>query len=276
MSHLSTVSAFRRRTSVSSLMRAASDTSCALAAPCAHVWCLSRQRFHSDCEELFAFLDDSELARAESFYAEDHRREFVIARALLKTLIAGYCGCTPREVRFEYGSRGKPALISELRRSRNLSFNMSHSADAVLIAITSGIEVGVDVEEISSGTLGAEAIENMCINSQEAIVLNSASDRERPRMLLRYWTHKEAYLKAIGCGLSLPPQHLTVRFLDFQRSVIYQGNPREKDPLFGHDLPPGSGYAGAIVVPMRIEKLRYFGSDTFTHPVPRIASLTHS
>lgn len=240
------------------LRTVASNASCSLSGCSAHVWRLSRRRFLPDCDEIFALLNDDEKVRAQSFRAGSHRQEFLIARALLRILIAGYCGCPPTEVQFEYGPQGKPALAANFCLSRNLAFNMSHSADTVIIAITLGIDIGVDVEQISSGARCAEEISSTCINSNEVRILNRVSYDNRARMLLRYWTHKEAYLKAIGCGLSLPPQQVTVTFHSFQRSMIFQEKARDRRPLFGHDLPLGSAYAGAIVGPVRNQELGLF------------------
>lgn len=207
---------------------------------------------------MFLLLDVNEKARVASYHADRHKQEFLIARALLRILIAGYKGCAPGEVHFSYGPQGKPALAPDLGQSQSLAFNMSHSADTVLIAMTSGIDVGVDVEQVSSGVLCAKAISQSCINPRELPVLHRVPSHDRPRMLLRYWTHKEAYLKAIGCGLSSPPHQVTVDFLHLQQSTIFQEDTPKRSPMFGHDLPVGCGYTGAIVSPSPILELRHF------------------
>jgi 4'-phosphopantetheinyl transferase len=123
-------------------------------------------------------------------------------------IIGNYRSCVPEEVRFSYGQKGKPTLENAKFASTRIAFNMSHSADIVLIAITAGTEIGIDVEQICAGAAHVETIADSCLNPREATLLDSAPPDNRTRTLLRYWTHKEAYLKAIGCGLSVPPQQV--------------------------------------------------------------------
>jgi 4'-phosphopantetheinyl transferase len=135
---------------------------------------------------------------------------------------------------------------------------MSHSSDAVLIALTSGAEIGVDVEEISSGVIRSEAIADACLNAEESLLLAHIPAGGRPQNLLRFWTHKEACLKAIGCGLSMPPQDLTVTFTDCEHSMIHRTNPSGRHPLFGYDLPYGGDYVGAVVGTNQFRELRFY------------------
>ncbi len=114
-----------------------------------------------------------ERARAQRILRPRARAHWVCSRGLLRTLLARYVACDPRELRFELGPHGKPALAQ--RTSSDLRFNLSHSRGIVLIAVTSGREVGVDVEV--------------------------TSEPRRTVELLREWTAREAAVKCTGTGL---------------------------------------------------------------------------
>ncbi len=225
---------------------------------CADVWMFSRQRFAPYHVALLTILDLGEQVRADSFISEHNKHGFVIARALLRILIAAYCSCDPKQVAFHYGSYGKPVLDMPSHRSRNFGFNMSHSADAVVIALVADAEIGVDIEELSSGGTHSEVIADACLNAEESLRIKDLPKSERPRTMLRYWAHKEACLKAIGCGLSMPPQNLTVKFVDTNRSVILRSDTRGRPTLVGYDLPCGEDYIGAIVGGNLSRQLRFF------------------
>lgn len=247
-----------RHSTVSELIERAANVGTTLAQSCADAWLLSRRRFLPEYEALWPLLHSHEQARAKSFRARHHEQEFVIARAILRVMIAAYCSCDPKQVEYSYGPYGKPALITPSCLSRGISFNMSHSSDAVLIGLTCGQEIGADVEEISSGSVRSQAIADGCLSAEESLLLAQAPAAERPRTLLRFWTHKEACLKAIGCGLSIPPQNLTVTFTDRERSVIHRTNPDVTLPLFGYDIPDGEDYVGAVVGTNQFQEQRFF------------------
>lgn len=243
---------------IDNLEVAAANACTTLTSDVAHVWIFSRRHYLSECEEMSRLISSIENVRAASFRAEGHRRDFIIARALLRVIVGGYCGCHPHEMQFEYGARGKPVLTRKSRRSAHIEFNMSHSGDAVLIAVSQDAEVGADIEEVGSATVYSDAIASTCINAQEAPTFAGLTGMDRSLMLLRYWIHKEAYLKATGCGLSHDAQDLTVTFLDCRRSTIQQTYEPGQQRLFGHDVRCGRNFIGAIVCSARIRTLKYF------------------
>ncbi|MBN9614883.1 MAG: 4'-phosphopantetheinyl transferase superfamily protein [Acidobacteriales bacterium] len=225
---------------------------------CADAWMLSRQSLASCHAGLSTLLNSEERGRADSFFVEQDRRGFIVARALLRILIAAYCSCDPKEVEFQYGPYGKPKLVTPSYRSQDFGFNLSHSADSVVIALVTDAEIGVDIEELSAGSSQSEVIADSCLNGEEVLRIKYLPVSTRARTLLRYWTHKEASLKAIGCGLSMSPQNLTIMFKDSDRSVILRADPTGRQTLFGYDLPCGEDYVGAIVSPYPLPQPRFF------------------
>ena len=111
-----------------------------LTAGAVHLW-----RFPLDCKDsLEHLLNEEELQRAKRLLIPDKARDFVVARARLRHILASYLDLAPESLRFNYGKSGKPALDDSLAES--LAFNLSHSGGWGLCAVTRGDAVGVDVE----------------------------------------------------------------------------------------------------------------------------------
>jgi 4'-phosphopantetheinyl transferase len=248
----------RRHSALSDLIEFASTVAKTSDPACADTWMLSRRRLLPDYDMLFTLLDAHERVRAKSFRAQHHEEDFVIARAILKVLLAAYCACDPKQVQFSYGPHGKPALAMPHGLSSDFEFNMSHSSDVVLIGLTGRSGIGTDVEEISCGDIRSEAIAENCLNIKELLQLAHVPADERSKTLLRFWTHKEACLKAIGCGLSMPPTDLTVTFTDDEHSIIDRTGTSGQEALFGYDIPRNEDYVGSVVGTTQFGTLRFF------------------
>lgn len=194
-----------------------------------------------------AWLSPEETARAERFYFSRHRRAFVLGRAALRALLAGYLGLDGSEVDFVYGPQGKPALAPTVENACSLRFNASNSGDLAAYAFTTGCDIGVDVEQ-HRALADLENIAHRFFSPEEAAELLQLSALEKTPAFFRCWTRKEAYIKALGGGLSIPLDsfRVTLRPGVAARMVSLAG---EADTARGwtlHDFDPGAGYAGAI------------------------------
>src|SRR4051812_35361547 len=81
-------------------------------------------------------LSDDELVRADRFLQERDRNRYMICRGALRSVLGHYTQTLPRELKFEYGKKNKPALV-ESYGSKAISFNLSHSSDLALLALAS-------------------------------------------------------------------------------------------------------------------------------------------
>ena len=153
-----------------------------------------------DAAPLCALLSPDEQARAARFALPEHRRRFIAARARLRQLLGARLHASPNEVEFTYGIAGKPSLAA--RYSRDLRFNVAHCGDVAVYAFADGCEVGVDVE-CEREVEDAEAIGRLCFSPAER-------DACRTHGFLYCWTRKEAFVKALGSGLSAPLPELDV------------------------------------------------------------------
>jgi 4'-phosphopantetheinyl transferase len=128
-------------------------------------------------------LAPEERARAQRFRFERDRSRYIVGRALLRTLLGRYLETPPRELEFEYGEFGKPALRS------GPWFNLSHSANVALYALSSAGEIGIDVE-LDDADFASERIAERFFSPSEVSVLRSLAPECQPRAFLACWTRK--------------------------------------------------------------------------------------
>lgn len=199
-------------------------------------------------ESYLRTLAEDERVRANRFHFDQHRRHFVVARGFLRALLARYLDTTPEALRFAYGPYGKPILDGEHRES-SLRFNASHSGDWAVYGFVQDHEVGIDVEEIKEN-FGTEGIAERFFSTGEVQTLNTLPEAEKPAAFFRCWTRKEAYIKAIGSGLSHPLDSFDVTLAPGEPAALLRS---ERHPesvaswsLFNLDV--AEGYAAALAV----------------------------
>lgn len=188
-----------------------------------------------------------ERARAGRFHFERDRRRFIAARGQLRTILGRYVGVDPRALVFSYGLRGKPFLARF--ETIGLKFNLSHSGELALIAVTQDRDIGVDLEEIHS--LGdAEQIAERFFSARENAVLCTLPKADRLEAFFHCWTLKEAYLKATGNGLARATNSFDVGFArgETARLLSVEGESEEALRWSLVGLAPARGYVGAVAV----------------------------
>jgi 4'-phosphopantetheinyl transferase len=180
----------------------------ALAADEVHVWGVPLEVAPARLAEMTGVLTDDERQRSGRFMREEVRRRFVVARATLRSVLGRYLAMPPAEVPIAIGRHGKPYL-AEVADAGGLKFNLAHSGELALVAITRGCEVGVDVEQLRPIEQWQE-IAARYFHPAEVAAIEATSSSERNTAFLRCWTRKEAILKAFGTGLGHSLQTFTV------------------------------------------------------------------
>jgi 4'-phosphopantetheinyl transferase len=167
-----------------------------------HVWRASLSRGEEEMLMLRRSLSEDELRRAQRFRFSRDRASFIAARGILREILGRYLHTPPERVRFGYNAYGKPELLDAEGRER-LRFNLSHAGGVALFAVTSGGEVGVDVEALRDDVACSELAAQF-FSRREVEALSALSAHAHTRAFFNCWTRKEAYIKARGMGLSLP------------------------------------------------------------------------
>jgi 4'-phosphopantetheinyl transferase len=169
---------------------------------------------------LFAdLLSSDEQVRSKRFLLEKHRTRFAAGRAILRMILGSYLGVPSREIRVQYQPNGKPEIHSFTGPAR-LRFNLTHSDDLALFALTLDQEIGIDVEQVQpcpealqgvpSGRRDLPATARRFFSRQEQNWLFAQPSEERDEAFFRIWTLKEVYLKAHGMGLAFPLDEFSV------------------------------------------------------------------
>ena len=149
------------------------------------------------------------MARAARFHFEVHRRRHIAAHGQMRFVLATYVGTAPQFLRFEREERGKPLLACpaagnlSIARDAPLAFNLSHSEDQGLLAIARATIVGADIE-VQRHLPDLDALARSHFTPAELRDLNALPDARLHDGFFAAWTRKEAYVKALGAGLSVP------------------------------------------------------------------------
>src|SRR5439155_2208354 len=173
--------------------------------------------------------------------------EFLISHGMLRMLLGSYLSIAPQEVCFQCGSHGKPELDCATVQS-TLSFNISHTDGLALCAFSSRFRIGVDVEKVRTDFNTAEIAERF-FSLAEREALRGLPAQEQHEAFFRCWTRKEAYIKALGEGLSHPLHQFDVS-LRKTAVALLATRPVASDAAgwFLHAVPLPEGYVGAVAV----------------------------
>lgn len=167
-----------------------------------HLWLGGLDTLAPNFERAFALLTPDEQSRAIKFRLPLLRDRFVAGRAALRHILAQYVGIPPAKVAFDYNTHGKPRLRPGRDKGAPLAFNCSHSEDCFVCAVTLDGDIGVDVESIKRSRPCTEIAERF-FHSEEAAWLRALPHTEQADEFYAIWTAKEAYMKALGKGMSL-------------------------------------------------------------------------
>lgn len=221
-----------------------------------HVWRVSLDQPDERLDRFRRTLEPDELNRASRFHFDKHRRHFIVARGFLRSIVGRYLEMQPKALRFSYGPYGKPALASE----HVLRFNLSHSHEVALLAVALDAELGVDVEHIRAD-FASEEIAQRFFSRAEVEVFNSLPKDEQVAAFFRCWTRKEAYIKAIGKGLSQALDGFDVTLAPDAAPALLRAEGDDASRWLLTDLSAGAGYAAALAIEAPITTICCFQND---------------
>ncbi len=207
-----------------------------------HVWYADLDSLHDKLPQ--EILSTEELTRAKLYRFRRDARHFIARRCLLRCLLSAYLDISPDGIVFQAARQGKPFLANP--GIDGLTFSVSHSSASALFAISRGSEVGVDLEK-ERDDLDPMALATQFFAPYERLALELLPSHERKAAFFRTWTRKEAWLKAVGCGLSLPLTDFLVS-IEPEKPVLLDcplqyGLPQDWRLI---DLPSYPGFAAAV------------------------------
>jgi 4'-phosphopantetheinyl transferase len=231
------------------------------------VWTVRLEASEPCFERARALLSTDEAARASRLHFDRHRKAFVLGRAALRVLLGELLGQAPQDIQFLYGPKGKPELAGS---SSWLCFNASNSGDLAAYAFTRGCPVGIDIEH-SRLIPEIQDIARRFFAADEVAELMNLPEAERLNGFYRCWTRKEAYIKAVGDGLSLPLDSFRVSLRPDEpaRMLHLGGNTDAAEGWSMHAFTPAPDYFGAVVYPDHARPIEF-------HPLLPVQELLES
>jgi 4'-phosphopantetheinyl transferase len=194
-----------------------------------------------------ALLSDEECHRASRFAFDRDRRRFVVARARLRQLLAARLKVRPESVELVIGTHGKPSLA---RRAGDpdIRFNVSHCEDIAVYAFAHGCEIGIDVEMVRA-MRDADVVAARFFSRRENEAYVALEARDRPLGFFNCWTRKEAFVKAVGDGLSHPLDDFDVSLAPEEPARILRvgSTHGERCGWRMYGFQPAAGHVGAVV-----------------------------
>ncbi len=155
----------------------------------------------------FSYLSQEEKVRAKRFKFALHRSRFIASHGFTRSVLAHYLKQYETDISYKKGDYGKPYLADI--KHHNLYFNLSHTDDIALLAITQGIEVGVDIESNERKTDWQNIVKRFFTLSEQKALFLLPEVKQR-NAFFQLWTRKEAYMKVLGTGLALAPTQFSL------------------------------------------------------------------
>lgn len=213
-----------------------------------HVWRAALDQPPPVINALWDTLAGDERERAERFHFRRDREHYIVARGVLRNIIGRYSGMRPGALRFCYGSHGKPALSVELNEAL-INFNVSHSHNLALFAITRERELGIDIEYVRA-EIAKERIAEQFFSRREVAMLRALPADAQATAFFNCWTRKEAYVKAKGEGLSMPLDRFDVSLVPGEAAALLatRGDTQEASRWALQELMPAPGFVAALAV----------------------------
>lgn len=210
-------------------------------------------------EKLTRLLDEDERARAERFVFASDRQRYVAAHAALRLVLAKESGIPATSLRFVNGRHGKP----HLHDAPDIGFNLSHSGECALLAVTRGLAIGVDLEAIRPD-IETDALGKRFLSLAEQAELFALPAEQRVRGFFNAWTRKEAYLKGRGEGITFGLDHFDVSLTPDMPAALRtdRRNPDAASRWLMTDLPVPSGFVAAVALDGAMPKVTYHNSSS--------------
>jgi 4'-phosphopantetheinyl transferase len=222
-----------------------------------HIW--SARQPSTLPPDLEAALSRDECARARRIHFPQDRLAYVFAHAVHRDVLSRYLDCSRDDIRFTDNPFGKP-FLDDAGGGRALEFNLSHAGDLVLVGLCCGRRIGIDVEQILPMDDILAIAESYFTPQECAFIFGHRQDSGRESAFWSCWTRKEAYVKAVGRGLSIPLNSFDTLISVREPVVFLESGPASTDEAIWQvrNLDLWKGYMAAVAVETGINRLIYF------------------
>ena len=181
-----------------------------------HVWSADLAITPAQADSLQRLLSPDENERLHPIRLSTQRQRFVAARGMLRQILSIYLAIPPEQIQLAYGEHKKPHLNNT--HASPIQFNLTHSGDVALYAIAHSIPVGIDIEKTE--TTYNPDIAKRYFSPTENAAIAKLPKNEQAKAFYTIWSRKEALIKAIGKGLTMPLTSFSVTANDISEDIV--------------------------------------------------------
>jgi len=213
-----------------------------------HLWHAKLDQSYEWIKKLTHVLSSEEKKRAERFHFDKDRKRFIVTHGVLRTILSLYLDVEPSCLQIGCQSHGKPYVVEKLN-DEEICFNLTHSHSLLLFAFTRSRQIGVDIEYVRP-IPEADQIVARFFSPNEHAMWQQLSEDQKQQAFFNCWTCKEAYIKAIGEGLSMPLDQFDVSFA-IGKQIAFLSAKETSDRSYNwlfRAIQPDPGYIAALVV----------------------------
>lgn len=203
---------------------------------------------------LFSYLSCEEKTRVSKFLCEPLKRRYIISHGFLRFLLGECLSIFPSKVEYSYNKFQKPLC----KQDPNLYFNMSHSNNYVCYVFSFNYKVGIDIEFINN-IFKIEDLLPSIAAPEEALAFDKLHEADKAYLFYKMWTIKEAFLKALGIGLSYPLSDIETTILPREKFKIltFDGSKKVQNEWTFMPIKFIPGYLGTVTVEKENEKINF-------------------
>lgn len=221
-----------------------------------HIWRIDLSDFLNEKQALHSLLSPDERQRAEKYRFEKDRDRYVIRRGILRKILGSYLKRNDEQLRFTYNRNGKQFLDIETGE-RTISYNTSFSADIAVAAVAFKGKVGIDVEFVDHEFPKFDVADRY-FSVDEVSAIRSLPADLQTAAFFNCWTLKEAYVKALGEGLSRQMPKLKISTdIEDSKTIQISADPKVTKGWFISSFIPKPSYIAAVAYEGMPKTVRY-------------------
>ena len=217
-----------------------------------HIYHTSLEISAEQLTDFAKILSGDEIERADKFKFEKHKRRYIAARSFLRNILSQYIHIPADKIIFAYTDKGKPYIPNS-----KIKFNLAHSHERAVYAVTLNDEIGIDIEHRRK-IEDAMEIAKRFFSKDEIEALTKLEEQHISDAFLNCWTRKEAFIKAVGEGLSYPLADFSVSIdNDWAEILRIKKAPEEISEWQLINVEVNGEYVSALAVKRQLSVINY-------------------
>lgn len=229
---------------------------------CTDIWLSYLNVHEARLKHIYPALSDKEKERSEKFKFFKHRKLFIASHGFMRSVLSKYLGMEANEINYIEKENGKPILDEETFSRTRIHFNLSHSGNMAILAVSKNNDVGIDIEHLDRKNEWQKIIKRFFTPPEQEAIFK-LPETQQQKAFFQTWTRKEAYMKVLGHGLSLAPDKFTVTITPERPALISHDTDKFDAPdvvsFMDIEIPENFGaYSATFSQLNKIQDVNYF------------------